>query len=41
MKVLVVSDSKYVINSITKGWVFGWEKRDTQVKKSRFMAAVP
>jgi ribonuclease HI len=27
MKVLVVSDSKYVINSITKGWVFGWEKR--------------
>src|SRR5690606_16456528 len=25
--VLVVSDSKYVIDSITKGWVFGWEKK--------------
>ncbi len=27
MKVLVVSDSKYVVDAIEKGWVFGWEKK--------------
>ena len=26
-KVLVVSDSKYVVDSAVKGWVFGWEKK--------------
>lgn len=26
-KVLVVSDSKYVVDSVVKGWVFGWEKK--------------
>jgi ribonuclease HI len=26
-KVLVVSDSKYVVDSVLKGWVFGWEKK--------------
>jgi ribonuclease HI len=26
-KVLVVSDSKYVVDSIVKKWVFGWEKK--------------
>ncbi|MBE0390675.1 MULTISPECIES: ribonuclease HI [unclassified Flavobacterium] len=26
-KVLVVSDSKYVIDSVVKKWVFGWEKK--------------
>jgi len=26
-KVLVVSDSKYVVDSVSKGWVFGWEKK--------------
>jgi ribonuclease HI len=25
--VLVVSDSKYVVDSVLKGWVFGWEKK--------------
>lgn len=25
--VLVVSDSKYVIDSVVKKWVFGWEKK--------------
>ncbi|MBC7846848.1 MAG: ribonuclease HI [Flavobacterium sp.] len=27
MKVLVVSDSKYVVDSVLKKWVFGWEKK--------------
>jgi len=26
-RVLVVSDSKYVVDSVLKGWVFGWEKK--------------
>ena len=26
LKVLVVSDSKYVVDAVMKGWVFGWEK---------------
>jgi ribonuclease HI len=26
-KVLVVSDSKYVVDSVEKKWVFGWEKK--------------
>ncbi len=34
MKVLVVSDSKYVIDSVTKGWVFGWEKKGFAGKKN-------
>ena len=32
--VLVVSDSKYVVDSVTKGWVFGWEKKDFTGKKN-------
>ncbi|GEL10184.1 ribonuclease HI [Flavobacterium glycines] len=27
MSVLVVSDSKYVVDSVVKKWVFGWEKK--------------
>ena len=34
MKVLVVSDSKYVIDSVVKGWVFGWEKKNFTGKKN-------
>jgi ribonuclease HI len=34
MKVLVVSDSKYVIDSVVKGWVFGWEKKGYAGKKN-------
>ena len=30
----VYSDSKYVIDSITKGWVFGWEKKNFKGKKN-------
>lgn len=34
MKVLVVSDSLYVIDSIVKKWVFGWEKKGFAGKKN-------
>jgi ribonuclease HI len=30
----VFSDSKYVIDSITKKWVFGWEKKNFKGKKN-------
>ncbi|MEZ4787928.1 MAG: ribonuclease HI [Flavobacterium haoranii] len=33
-KVLVVSDSKYVVDSVEKGWVFGWEKKYFSGKKN-------
>lgn len=32
--VLVVSDSKYVVDSVTKGWVFNWEKKGFKDKKN-------
>jgi ribonuclease HI len=32
--VLVVSDSKYVIDSVDKKWVFGWEKKSFKGKKN-------
>lgn len=34
LSVLVVSDSKYVVDSVTKGWVFGWEKKGFSGKKN-------
>lgn len=34
MTVLIVSDSKYVIDSVVKGWVFGWEKKGFVGKKN-------
>jgi ribonuclease HI len=34
MKVLVVSDSKYVVDSIEKKWVLGWEKKGFLGKKN-------
>ena len=34
MKVLVVSDSKYVVDSVLKKWVFGWEKKGFAEKKN-------
>ena len=33
-KVKVVSDSKYVIDSVEKKWVFGWEKKSYKDKKN-------
>ena len=32
--VRICSDSKYVIDSITKGWVFGWQKKNFKGKKN-------
>jgi len=34
MKVLIVSDSKYVVDSVMKKWVFGWEKKSFTGKKN-------
>jgi ribonuclease HI len=33
-EVLVISDSKYVIDSVSKGWVFDWEKKYFKGKKN-------
>ena len=33
-RVLVVSDSKYVVDSVEKGWVLNWEKRGFKKKKN-------
>lgn len=33
-KVLVVSDSKYVVDSVLKSWVFNWEKKGFAGKKN-------
>jgi len=33
-RVLVVSDSKYVVDAVLKGWVFGWEKKGFAGKKN-------
>jgi ribonuclease HI len=33
-KVLIVSDSKYVVDSVEKKWVFGWEKKGFAGKKN-------
>ena len=34
MNVLVVSDSKYVVDSVVKKWVFGWEKKGFADRKN-------
>lgn len=34
MKVLIVSDSKYVVDAVEKKWVFGWEKTGFKGKKN-------
>jgi len=31
----VWSDSKYVVDSVDKGWVFGWEKKNFKGKKNQ------
>ena len=33
-KVLITSDSKYVVDSVEKGWVFNWEKSNFVGKKN-------
>jgi ribonuclease HI len=32
--VMIYSDSKYVIDSVDKGWVFGWQKKAFKGKKN-------
>jgi ribonuclease HI len=32
--VIVYSDSKYVVDSVEKGWLFGWVKKDFHGKKN-------
>ena len=44
--VIIYSDSKYVIDSVTKGWVFGWVKKGFKGKKNadlwkRFLKIYP
>ena len=40
--VTVYSDSRYVVDAVEKGWVFGWEKKGFKdKKKSRSMEAFP
>lgn len=46
MDVLIISDSKYVIEAIEKKWVFGWEKKNFKGKKNpdlwkRFLKIYP
>ncbi|MEG0788996.1 MAG: ribonuclease HI [Alistipes sp.] len=33
-EVTIYSDSKYVVDAVTKGWVFGWEKKGFTGKKN-------
>ena len=42
-EVTVYSDSRYVVDAVEKGWVFGWEKKGFKGKKNpdlwqRFLA---
>jgi ribonuclease HI len=32
--VTIYSDSRYVVNAVEKGWVFGWEKKNFKDKKN-------
>ena len=33
-EVTLYSDSRYVVDAVTKGWVFGWEKKRFSGKKN-------
>ncbi|MOA41217.1 Ribonuclease HI [compost metagenome] len=33
-QVVVYSDSKYVVDAVEKGWVFGWQKKGYKDKKN-------
>ena len=42
-EVVIYSDSKYVVDAVEKGWLFGWEKKQFKGKKNadlwmRFLA---
>lgn len=36
-EVHIYSDSKYVVDAVSKGWVFGWEKKNFAGKKNSDM----
>ena len=45
-QVEIFSDSKYVVDSVEKGWVFGWQKKGFKGKKNidlwqRFLKIYP
>ncbi len=45
-EVTIYSDSKYVVDAVTKGWVFGWQKKGFKKKKNidlwqRFLKIYP
>jgi len=45
-EVTIFSDSKYVVDSVEKGWVFGWQKKGFKDKKNpdlwkRFLKIYP
>lgn len=45
-EVLIYSDSKYVVDAVEKGWVFGWKKKGFKDKKNpdlweRFLRIYP
>ena len=45
-EITIYSDSKYVVDSVTKGWVFGWIKKGFKGKKNvdlwkRFLKVYP
>jgi ribonuclease HI len=46
LEVNIFSDSKYVVDSVSKGWVFGWSKKNFAGKKNvdlwkRFLLVYP
>jgi len=46
LDIIIYSDSKYVVDSISKGWVFGWVKKGFKGKKNedlwrRFLQIYP
>lgn len=34
-EVTVFSDSRYVVDAVTKGWVFGWERKVIKTRRIR------
>ena len=34
LKITIYSDSKYVVDAINKGWLFGWQKKNFAGKKN-------
>lgn len=46
LEVHIYSDSKYVVDAVTQGWVFGWQKKNFKGKKNpdlwqRFLQIYP